>query len=53
MGIKLSTIITRDESILFSELDDKIVMMSIDNGEYYALDPFLVRHNSSRATFAL
>lgn len=35
--------ICRNESILFSELEDKLLMMSIDNGEYYSLDSIAAR----------
>ena len=38
MTIHLDTVIARNDSILFSGLDDEILMMSIDNGEYYKLD---------------
>lgn len=38
MMIQLGTSIARNESILFSDLDDELLMMSIDNGEYYSVD---------------
>ena len=31
-------IISRNEGIVFNKLDDELVMMSIENGEYYGLD---------------
>ena len=38
MTVQLDSPVARNDSILFSELDDKLLMMSIDNGEYYSLD---------------
>lgn len=38
MTIQLGTSIARNDSILFSDLDDELLMMSIDNGEYYSVD---------------
>ncbi len=35
--ITLQTRVTRHDSILFTELEDAVMMMSIDNGEYYNL----------------
>ncbi len=32
------SIISRNENMLFSKLDDELVMMSIQNNEYYGLD---------------
>lgn len=37
MEIQLESTVARDDSILFSDLDDKLVMLSIDNGEYYSI----------------
>jgi len=31
-------IISRNDGIVFNKLDDELVMMSIENGEYYGLD---------------
>ncbi len=36
--IESNTVISRNSSVLFSDLDDKILMMSIDKGTYYSLD---------------
>lgn len=33
-----STIIKRQPNLVFSKIDEEIVMMSINNGEYYGLD---------------
>lgn len=38
MTIQLETTITRNAAILFSDLDDELLMMSIDSGEYYSVD---------------
>ena len=38
MTIQLGTSIARNDSILFTDLDDELLMMSIDNGEYYSVD---------------
>ncbi|MDJ0707498.1 MAG: PqqD family peptide modification chaperone [Leptolyngbyaceae cyanobacterium MO_188.B28] len=38
MTIQLDTIVARNDTILFSDLDNRMMMMSIDNGEYYSLD---------------
>ena len=39
----LSTKLTRSESIVFTALDDTIVMMDVDEGHYYELDPIATR----------
>ncbi len=39
MAIKLTSIVSRNEAIVFTELDDTIVMMDADEGCYYELDP--------------
>ena len=31
--------VSRNEAIVFTDLDDTIVMMDIDEGQYYELDP--------------
>ncbi len=36
--ISNDSIISRNENMLFSKLDDELVMMSIQNNEYYGLD---------------
>ncbi|NQT91408.1 MAG: PqqD family protein [Lentisphaerae bacterium] len=36
--IEPSTIIRRNEEVLFGEIDDEIVMMSVEKGCYYSLD---------------
>lgn len=38
-----STNLTRNDSIVFTELDDTIVMMDVDEGHYYELDPIAAR----------
>lgn len=35
----LSTNLTRSEKIVFTQLDDTIVMMDVEEGHYYELDP--------------
>ena len=39
MKITPSTIIQRDSKLITSRMDGETVMMSINNGEYYGLDP--------------
>ncbi len=34
---------SRNDEIVFSEIDDQIVLMSIDNGTYYSLDAIATR----------
>jgi hypothetical protein len=36
--ITLQTIVQRNSNLVTSKIDGEIVMMSIDNGEYYGLD---------------
>lgn len=38
-NIQPDTKIVRDSEIIFSEMDGETVMMSIENGEYYGIDP--------------
>ena len=38
MTIDLSSMATRNEAIVFTDLDDSIVMMDVDEGQYYELD---------------
>ena len=37
--IKLETTILRNPELLASNIDDEVVMMSIENSAYYGLDP--------------
>lgn len=43
MTLDLSTKLTRSESIVFTSLDDTIVMMDVNEGHYYELDPVATR----------
>ena len=36
--INLDTVISKTEEVVLAELDGKVVMMSIENGQYYGLD---------------
>ena len=38
-----SSMLARNEDIIFTELDDAIVMMDVDEGRYYELDPVAAR----------
>ena len=38
MTIDLSSVATRNEAIVYTDLDDSIVMMDVDEGQYYELD---------------
>ena len=38
MTIDLSSMAARNEAIVFTDLDDTIVMMDVDEGQYYELD---------------
>ncbi len=38
-NIDMQTTVVRNEDIIFSNMDDETVMMSIDKGEYYGVDP--------------
>ena len=38
MAISLTTVVARNEAIVFTEIDDIIVMMDVDEGRYYELD---------------
>ena len=38
-GIALTSRVSRNEAIVFTDLDDAIVMMDVDEGQYYELDP--------------
>ena len=39
MAIALTTVVARNETLLFADLDDTVVMMDADKGRYYELDP--------------
>ena len=41
--VELASVLTRNESIVFTDLDDTIVMMDVDEGQYYELDPIAAR----------
>ncbi len=41
--VELSSVIMRNEAIVFTDLDDSIVMMDVDEGHYYELDPVAAR----------
>ena len=43
MTIGLSSIAARNEAIVFTDLDDTIVMMNVDEGQYYELDPIAAK----------
>ena len=38
-----SSVPVRNESIVFTDLDDSVVMMDVDEGQYYELDPVASR----------
>ena len=38
-----TSVVSRNEAIVFTDLDDTIVMMDVDEGKYYELDPIGVR----------
>lgn len=39
MEFELSARVVRSEAIVFTELDDTVVMMHVEEGRYYELDP--------------
>ena len=41
--VQLSSVLARNEAIVFTDLDDTIVMMDVDEGQYYELDPIAAR----------
>lgn len=41
--ITLSTLVQRNQSLVSTRIDEDTVMMSIDNGEYYGLNPIGTR----------
>lgn len=42
-ALNLSSVITRNDAIVYTDLDDTIVMMDVDEGQYYELDPIAAR----------
>ncbi|MYD86900.1 MAG: PqqD family protein [Acidobacteria bacterium] len=38
MVLSLTTVVQRNEAIVFTEIDDIVVMMDVDEGRYYELD---------------
>ena len=43
MDINPSSVVARNEAIVFTDLDDTVVMMDVDEGQYYELDPIGAR----------
>ena len=39
MAVAPASRVSRNEAIVFTDLDDTIVMMDVDEGQYYELDP--------------
>ena len=39
MAVEISDVVERNETILFTDLDDTVVMMDVDEGRYHELDP--------------
>ena len=39
MAVAPTSQVSRNEAIVFTDLDDTIVMMDVDEGQYYELDP--------------
>ncbi len=39
MEITADTVITLSEGVLYSDLDDQVVVMNIESGEYFDIDP--------------
>ena len=35
----MSDVVERNDEVLFTEIDDTVVMMDMDKGQYYELDP--------------
>ncbi len=42
-ALNLSSTVTRNDAIVYTDLDDTIVMMDVDEGQYYELDPIASR----------
>ena len=38
VAVDLVSVVSRNEAIVFTDLDDTIVMMDVDEGQYYELD---------------
>ncbi len=38
MTLSSDTIIQRNDSVIFSDIDDQVVMMDLDNGDYFELN---------------
>ena len=43
VAVDPTSVVSRNEAIVFTDLDDTIVMMDVDEGKYYELDPIGVR----------
>ena len=43
MAVEMSDVVERNEAMLFTDLDDTVVMMDVDEGRYYELDPIGAR----------
>ena len=43
VAVALESRVSRNEAIVFTDLDDTIVMMDVDEGQYYELDPIGAR----------
>ena len=41
--VALSSVIARNDAIVFTRLDDTVVMVDVDEGQYYELDPVASR----------
>ena len=39
MAININSVISKNPAIISSKMDDEVVMMSIDKGNYYGLNP--------------
>lgn len=39
MAININSVITKNAAIISSKMDDEVVMMSIEKGNYYGLNP--------------
>jgi hypothetical protein len=37
--IRMESVVVRDNNIIFSEMDGETVMMSVEKGEYYGVNP--------------
>ncbi len=43
MNLNLESVAVRNTAVIFTDLDDTVVMMDVDNGMYYELDPVATR----------